>query len=317
MALNSNCSRPSDTSDVVGCGVGSEQEQWLRADLAAHRTSCTLAYWHHPRYSSGHDGNSTFTQPLWEALDDAGAEIVLSGHSHDYERFAPLDRNGNLDEANGMRQFVVGTGGAFFTGGLGSREPHSLIAQNDTFGVLKLTLHPTSYEWQFVPEAGKTWTDTGAGLCRGARPPDPPTLTGTDPASPADNTAPKIKGVAASGSTVALYTNPACSGSPVGSGPAASFASPGLPVEVQENSSTTFYATATDGVGTSACSSSSITYVELAHRRPVAVAAAGCWAPAPAGSSAPADSPQPTPQRPEWRWPAGGARSSAGRSACR
>ena len=123
VALNSNCDR-------VSCSAGSEQEQWLRADLAAHPTACTLAYWHHPRYSSGHEGNNTFTQPFWEALDDAEAEIVLSGHSHDYERFAPLDRNGNIDLATGIRQFVVGTGGAFFTGGLGTLIAQSEAAQN-------------------------------------------------------------------------------------------------------------------------------------------------------------------------------------------
>ena len=90
VALNSNCSS-------VSCSAGSEQESWLRADLAAHPASCTLAYWHHPRYSSGHDGSNAFMQPLWEALQDAQAELVLSGHSHDYERFAPLDRNGDVD----------------------------------------------------------------------------------------------------------------------------------------------------------------------------------------------------------------------------
>ena len=169
VALNSNCAR-------VGCTAGSEQETWLRADLAAHPTSCTLAYWHHPRYSSGHDGDNTFMQPLWEALDDAGAEIVLSGHSHDYERVAPVDRNGTVNQANGIRQFVVGTGGAFFTGGLGSRIPQSEVAQGDTFGVLFLTLHPTSYDWRFVPEAGKTFADSGSGACHGliAPPPSPP-----------------------------------------------------------------------------------------------------------------------------------------------
>ena len=167
VALNSNCTRPADTTDVVDCGVGSEQERWLRADLAAHPTSCTLAYWHHARWSSGHDGSNAFMQPLWEALEDAQAEILLSGHSHDYERFSPLDRNGNLDPAGGIRQFVVGTGGAFFTGGLDTREAHSEIAQNTTFGVLKLTLHPTSYDWQFEPLAGGTFTDSGSGLCHG------------------------------------------------------------------------------------------------------------------------------------------------------
>jgi Calcineurin-like phosphoesterase len=160
VALNSNCAR-------VPCSAGSEQERWLRADLAAHPTSCTLAYWHHPRWSSGHDGSSTFMQPLWAALSDAGAEILLSGHSHDYERFAPMNRGGILDRARGIRQFVVGTGGAFFTGGLGSRIPNSEVAQDTTFGVLKLTLHPTSYDWTFVPIAGGTFRDSGTGRCHG------------------------------------------------------------------------------------------------------------------------------------------------------
>jgi acid phosphatase type 7 len=178
VALNSNCSS-------VGCTAGSEQEQWLRADLAAHPTSCTLAYWHHPRYSSGHEGVNTFMQPLWEALDDAGAEIVLSGHSHDYERVAPVDRNGTVNPADGIRQFVVGTGGASFTGGLDSRIPQSEVAQNDTFGVLFLTLYPTSYAWRFVPEAGKTFADSGSTACHRliAPPPPPP---------PPDVTAPTI-----------------------------------------------------------------------------------------------------------------------------
>jgi acid phosphatase type 7 len=177
VALNSNCA-------AVGCTAGSEQEQWLRADLAAHPTSCTLAYWHHARYSSGHEGDNTFMQPLWEALDDAGAEIVLSGHSHDYERVAPVDRNGTVNQADGIRQFVVGTGGAFFTG-LGSLIPQSEVAQNDTFGVLFLTLHPTSYDWRFVPEAGKTFTDSGSTACHRLIAPPPPS-------PPPDVTAPTI-----------------------------------------------------------------------------------------------------------------------------
>jgi acid phosphatase type 7 len=187
IALNSNCRRTADTTDVVDCGVGSEQERWLRADLAAHPTSCTLAYSHHPRWSSGHDGSSTFMQPLWQALYDAHAEILLSGHSHDYERFAPLDANGNVDRARGIRQFVVGTGGIFFTGGLDTREAHSEVAQNNTFGVLKLTLHPTSFDWRFVPIAGRTFTDSGSGACHSAAPPPPP-----PPPPPADTTAPVI-----------------------------------------------------------------------------------------------------------------------------
>jgi acid phosphatase type 7 len=179
VALNSNC-------DDVDCTAGSEQEQWLRADLAAHPTSCTLAYWHHARYSSGHDGDNTFMQPLWEALDDAGAEIVLSGHSHNYERVAPVDRNGTVNQAEGIRQFVVGTGGAFFTGGLGSLIPQSEVVQGHTFGVLFLTLHPTSYDWRFVPEAGKTFADSGSTACHRLIAPPPP------PPPPPDLTAPTI-----------------------------------------------------------------------------------------------------------------------------
>jgi acid phosphatase type 7 len=159
IALNSNC-------DLVGCAAGSQQEGWLRADLAAHPTACTLAYWHEPRYSSGHGYDHPDMQPLWKDLYDAGAELVLSGHSHDYERFAPMDPNGALDPAYGIRQFVVGTGGAFFTG-LYSRRANSEVAQNNTFGVLRLTLHATSYDWQFVPVAGKTFTDSGSASCHG------------------------------------------------------------------------------------------------------------------------------------------------------
>jgi hypothetical protein len=178
VALNSNCAS-------VSCSAGSEQERWLRADLAAHPANCTLAYWHHPRYSSGHDGSNDFMQPLWEALHDAQAEVLLSGHSHDYERFAPLDRDGAVDFAGGIRQFVVGTGGAFFTGGLGTLAPHSEVAQNDTFGVLRLTLHPASYDWEFVPEAGGAFTDSGSQGCHGLiAPPRPPVAV--------DSTAPVI-----------------------------------------------------------------------------------------------------------------------------
>jgi acid phosphatase type 7 len=181
VALNSNCSS-------VSCSAGSEQERWLRADLAAHPADCTLAYWHDPRYSSGHGGSNAFMQPLWEALQDAHAELLLSGNSHDYERFAPLDRDGAVDQVGGIRQFVVGTGGAFFTGGLGSREAHSEVAQNDTFGVLKLTLHPSSYDWQFVPTAGRTFTDAGSQPCHGLmappQPPAPPAGSAPDGAGP-------------------------------------------------------------------------------------------------------------------------------------
>jgi acid phosphatase type 7 len=190
IALNSNCSRPADTTNVVDCSSGSEQEQWLRADLAAHRNTCTLAYWHHPRFSSGHDGDSTFMQALWQDLYDAGVDVALSGHSHNYERFAPQNVTGGLDRANGIRQFVGGGTGAFFTGLSSTVKPNSEVRQNKTYGVLKLTLHPTSYDWQFVPEAGKTWTDSGSDLCHGGtatpdtQPPSAPAnLTANAPTS--------------------------------------------------------------------------------------------------------------------------------------
>jgi hypothetical protein len=164
IALNS-----SDHCQMVPCGKGSPQETWLKADLAAHRTSCTLAFWHHPRFNSGHEGNATFMQALFQDLYDADADVALGGHAHDYERFAPQNPSGKLDKARGIRQFVVGTGGAFFTA-LGSPKPNSQVRSPSTYGVLMLTLHPTSYDWRFVPEAGKSFTDSGSEQCHGIVP---------------------------------------------------------------------------------------------------------------------------------------------------
>jgi hypothetical protein len=160
VAINSNCGRVAG-----GCGSGSPQETWLRGDLAAHPTDCTIAMWHHARWSSGHDGDSTFMQTMWKDLDDAGVEILLSGHSHDYERFAPQDADGSLDTADGVRQFVVGTGGAFFTGLGNSFDRNSQVHQNTTYGILQFTLRSDAYDWRFVPEAGKTFTDSGTTAC--------------------------------------------------------------------------------------------------------------------------------------------------------
>ena len=162
VALNS-----SDHCNVVSCAKGSPQETWLRADLAAHPATCTLAYWHHPRFNSGHDGNASFMQAIFQDLYDADADVVLGGHAHDYERFAPQDPKAKLDRARGIRQFVVGTGGAFPTP-FGTRQPNSEVRQGTTYGALMLRLRPTSYDWQFVPEAGKTFTDSGSGTCHGA-----------------------------------------------------------------------------------------------------------------------------------------------------
>ncbi len=166
IALNTACDQVDPGGAANGCAPGSPQERWLQSDLAAHRTSCTLAYWHSPRFNSGFRGNSLASQTFWDVLHRAGADVVLSGDAHDYERFAPQDPAGNLDPVRGIRAFVVGTGGVFFTG-WSKLKANSEVRHNDTFGVLALTLRPTSYEWRFLPEAGKTFTDSGAGACHG------------------------------------------------------------------------------------------------------------------------------------------------------
>jgi hypothetical protein len=154
----------------IAMGAGSAQEVWLRTELAAHPTACTLAYWHEPRYSSGAEhGSSTKPQVVWTDLYNAGAEIVLSGHDHDYERFAPMNAASGKDPQYGIREFVVGTGGKNHYQ-LGTIEVNSEVRNFDTFGVLKLTLNPTGYTWEFIPVAGQTFTDSGSGSCHGAPP---------------------------------------------------------------------------------------------------------------------------------------------------
>jgi acid phosphatase type 7 len=155
VVLNSNCWE-------VPCVEGSAQQRWLENDLAANSSRCTLAYFHYPRFSSG--GNNKNVAPFWEDLYEAGADVVVNGHSHSYERFAPQRPDGTLDRERGIREFVVGTGG----GGLNplkATKPNSQARNDTTYGVLKLTLHPGSYEWKFVPVAGKTFTDSGTEDC--------------------------------------------------------------------------------------------------------------------------------------------------------
>jgi hypothetical protein len=160
ITLNSNCAK------VGGCGVGSPQEVWLRNDLATHSNTCTLAYWHNPRFSSGGVGNDSTFQPFWQDLYNANAELVLTAHDHEYERFAPQNASNPpaLDQMRGIREFVVGTGGKTHTA-FATIRANSEVRNNDTFGFLKLTLHPSSYDWQFVPEPGKTFTDSGSTAC--------------------------------------------------------------------------------------------------------------------------------------------------------
>ncbi len=147
----------------VQMGVGSEQEQWLRADLQASTRRCTLAYWHRPLFSSGPERETQVLKPLWEALYDAGAEVVLGGHDHYYERFAPQTPEGREDPKRGLRQFVVGTGGMVlydFTEPLANSE----VRIGGAFGVLKLTLEDGAYAWEFLTVDGGV-SDQGRGTC--------------------------------------------------------------------------------------------------------------------------------------------------------
>ncbi len=144
---------------------GSPQDAWLQADLKASAKQCTLAYWHHPRFSSGTThGSAGWMQQVWQDLYAAGAEIVVSGHEHNYERFAPQNDKGSYDAARGVREFVVGTGGATL---YDKQAPiaNSQAFNGTTWGVLKLTLYTASYTWEFVPVAGGTFTDVGSGSC--------------------------------------------------------------------------------------------------------------------------------------------------------
>ena len=159
VVLNSNCW-------VVSCAVDSEQERWLRADLAASPAACTVALWHHPRFSSGSHGNDMAVQPLWNALYAAGAEVVLNGHDHTYERFAPQRPDGSLDPAHGIREFVIGSGGKGHYN-FNTIKPNSEARNQNTDGVLRLTLRAGGYDWRFVPAAGGTYTDSGTGSCHG------------------------------------------------------------------------------------------------------------------------------------------------------
>jgi calcineurin-like phosphoesterase family protein len=155
ISLNSN----------ISMRAGSPQGKWLRDDLAATTKQCVLAYWHHPRFSSSSNhGSQRQTQPLWETLYEYGAEIVIAGHDHTYERFAPQTPDGKADPARGIRQFVVGTGGKSHYG-FGRPLPNSEARDNTSYGVLKLTLNRGSYSWAFIPSAGQSFTDSGSGTC--------------------------------------------------------------------------------------------------------------------------------------------------------
>jgi hypothetical protein len=159
IALNGECA-------YVPCGVGSPQLQWLANDLRTHPNTtyrCTLAYWHEPRYSSGGTQGNTLYTPFWQTLSDGKVDVVLNGHDHIYERFARMDRDGKAD-TQGMREFVVGTGGKGF-GGIAKVQPNSQLRKTNVFGALRLTLLSTSYAWQFASIPGQTFTDSGTNNC--------------------------------------------------------------------------------------------------------------------------------------------------------
>jgi hypothetical protein len=159
VVLNSECAK-------VPCAAGSAQEQWLRQELAASQAACTLAYFHHPLYSSGnYRPGIAAVRPFFQALYDGGADLVLVGHEHNYERFAPQDANGNADPQFGIRQFIVGTGGSSFYVP-GAPIANSEVRNATSFGVLKVTLSPAGYAWQFVPATGG-FTDSGSTACHG------------------------------------------------------------------------------------------------------------------------------------------------------
>jgi hypothetical protein len=158
VALNSNC-------EEVGCGASSPQVRWLKADLAKDAKTCTLAYFHYPLFSSGkYRPGIREVKPLWEALYAADTDVVLNGHDHNYQRFAPQDPNGKADPQRGIREFVVGTGGRSHYPVL-APIANSEVYNDATYGVLKLTFHPKAYEWRFLPVGGGTFTDSGSARC--------------------------------------------------------------------------------------------------------------------------------------------------------
>jgi len=154
VSLNSN----------LAAETGSAQERWLREDLASHQTACTLAYWHHPLFSSGRHGNTPRMQAIWQVLYEFGVDVVVNGHAHSYERFAPQNPDGKLDVERGIRQFVVGTGGARLRR-FHATHANSEVRNNSTWGVLKLTLHAAGYDWEFVPARNGIFHDAGSARC--------------------------------------------------------------------------------------------------------------------------------------------------------
>ena len=158
VVINSNCGQ------IGGCKTGSRQETWLREDLAAHKAPCTVAMWHHPVFSSGEHGNDPSMHDIFQTLYEAGADLVLSGHDHIYERFAKQDPKQRADPERGIREIIVGVGGKSFYA-FPKIQPNSEVRDDKNYGVLKLTLHPQGYDWEFVGVPGSTFSDKGSDKC--------------------------------------------------------------------------------------------------------------------------------------------------------
>jgi hypothetical protein len=159
VVLNSNC------EEVGGCGKRSAQGRWLRRDLAQNPTKCTLAYFHHPLYASGRGEDIPQVKPFWTELYNQHAEVILSGDAHRYERFARITPSGERSSARGIRQFIVGTGGAPGDSQQGPDEPRVQAKKVGAPGVLKLELGSGFYHWKFVPVEGRNYTDSGSARC--------------------------------------------------------------------------------------------------------------------------------------------------------
>jgi calcineurin-like phosphoesterase family protein len=163
IVLNTNCG----ATQLGGCAEGSPEETWLKQDLAAHPNVCILAYGHHALFSSGlfpKHAEHPELRAFWQDLYDVHADLVLAGHEHSYERFASQNPQGYPDPDHGIREIVIGTGGVSHTP-LGYAKPNSEVRNDKTFGVLKLTLSPGRYQWEFIPIPGKTFRDSGEGAC--------------------------------------------------------------------------------------------------------------------------------------------------------
>jgi acid phosphatase type 7 len=162
VVLNSDCWR------VDGCAIDDPQAEWLRHDLEQNSALCTLAVWHRPPFSSGRYGRPAETarvRPLWQVLYEQGADILLTGHEHSYERFVPMNAQGSRDDPRGVQLFVVGTGGGNLRPFENPPLQTTVIRQDNTWGVLKLDLKPTGYDWRFLPVAGGSFNDSGSGQC--------------------------------------------------------------------------------------------------------------------------------------------------------